>query len=339
MLGESYLRLLHNTRERSWGDRLLELVQLRRAQASAALNQALVLNAHYAQAHLSLSRLYGEMGYLDLALQHLRRYVELGRNAAPVDASAEVSRQELAQYEDELGHLAREVTKREDKYVVVSVGWTVLERALKAWQLGLAGKARDLLLESNIAAFGDKGLALELELLLRTGRPTAVQEWTAPEHKAMLGPAYYWLRAQALAASGKYAASREEIDEYSRALSGAPRRGKWPNLREGMATRIGQRVLGEMPAVGQYLMDVALQVRDRMAFEQDVLGLAQRLRREADMTVLRGLIALEQGDVEEAEVAFREALSMYKSQAAVGPGAGMDFPGRPVTQAGLDWLK
>jgi hypothetical protein len=40
VLEESYMGLLHNTRERVWRERMPELVQLRRSQASAALNQA-----------------------------------------------------------------------------------------------------------------------------------------------------------------------------------------------------------------------------------------------------------------------------------------------------------
>src|SRR5205823_5326422 len=43
VLGESYARMLRDTRERAWGRRLPELIELRRAQASAALNQAISL--------------------------------------------------------------------------------------------------------------------------------------------------------------------------------------------------------------------------------------------------------------------------------------------------------
>src|SRR5260370_35904606 len=44
VLGESYLRFLDSTRESVWGRRLSELPQLRRAQARAALNQAISLD-------------------------------------------------------------------------------------------------------------------------------------------------------------------------------------------------------------------------------------------------------------------------------------------------------
>ena len=56
----------------------------------------------------------------------------------------------------------------------------VADRAALAMQKGLAGKARDLLLESDLAAFGPQGMELELELLLRTGRARDVRDWTDP---------------------------------------------------------------------------------------------------------------------------------------------------------------
>src|SRR5205823_2708648 len=52
VLGESYLRLLNDTRERAWGERMQELVQLRQVQASTALNQAISLDPRLAQAYL-----------------------------------------------------------------------------------------------------------------------------------------------------------------------------------------------------------------------------------------------------------------------------------------------
>src|SRR5439155_186101 len=49
VLGECYLRLLHSTRERAWGMHLKQLVQLRHAQASLALNEAVSLQPDLAQ--------------------------------------------------------------------------------------------------------------------------------------------------------------------------------------------------------------------------------------------------------------------------------------------------
>src|SRR5260370_69250 len=62
---------------------------------------------------------------------------------------------------------------------------------------GLAGKARGILVGSDISAFGAAGMALELELLVRTGRAEEVRDWTAPEQEEAIGPVYQWLRLQA----------------------------------------------------------------------------------------------------------------------------------------------
>src|SRR5262249_37077207 len=54
-LGEAYRALFHATRERAWALRFPKLVELRRAQASAALNQAVTLDPGLARAHLLLA--------------------------------------------------------------------------------------------------------------------------------------------------------------------------------------------------------------------------------------------------------------------------------------------
>jgi tetratricopeptide (TPR) repeat protein len=340
VLGESYLRLLQCTRERVWAEQLPELLQLRRVQASAALNHAVSLKPDLAQAHLSLGRLYGDLGYLDLMLEHLRTYHKLIRKSGPPHGvSVEQFREQEAGYEEELRQLTNEVEKRENRYAVETAGRKVRDQAFQAQRSGLAGKARDLLLESDVAAFGTKGMALELELLLKTGRPRTVLEWMGPEQEAALGQQpYHWLRVQALAATGDYALGREECDHLSRSL--APHAGgqEPARFREIMALLIGRRVLEEQ--VGPVsLPELIRRTSDRFEFRNRIAGLAQSLRREADVTVLRGLLALEEGEIDEAEIAFRVALSYWKDADAAASGGGLEFNGRAVAQGCLEWLK
>jgi tetratricopeptide (TPR) repeat protein len=335
VLGQSYQRLLHNTRERAWGTRLNQLVQLRRVQASAALNQAVVLNPDLAQAHLSLAELYQGMGYLDLAHKHLRTYLRLiRRKGAPPGVSAEQFDRQTEAYEQGLSRLAEVVEAREQAYSSAAAGLKVLDRAMLAKRLGLAGKALDILLESDISAFGPAGMALELGLLLRTGRVKEVREWTGEEQtsdmqKADLGPkTYHWLRAQAFAGSGDYALAEEELSQL--AAGGRPRGPIGP--RQNMALVISQTVLYEKPGPGSVPYFFLLTFR-RAQF------LGRHLQQEADATVLRGLLLLEEGEVDEAETAFRLALALWKNRAAVAAGAGMDFGGRGVAQGCLEWLE
>jgi tetratricopeptide (TPR) repeat protein len=338
VLGESYLQLLYDTRERAWAQRMPRLRELRQAQASAALNQAITLKPDYAQAHFSLSRLYQELGFLDLTLHHLRTYLELTQKAQrPGDSQSESFREQQAQLERDVSQLNKEVQKRLDTFQVETLGAKVLDRAFKARQLGLAGKARDLLLESNIAAFGPRGMGLELDLMLRTGRARDVRDWTAelnPEYKDLLGASYWWLRTQALAALGDYALAQEECSQLSpMSAAGGEGRGL-TQAREIVATLVGQMILVR-PAMPHLLW----RSLERIVFSPRIGGLVQAFRREADTTVLRGLLALEQGEVEEAEIAFREALVLWKDEASAAAGAGIDFNARAIAQGCLEWLE
>jgi hypothetical protein len=336
VLGETYLRLLHHTRERAWAEQLPELRQLRQSQAAAALNQAVLLKPDFAQAHFSLSKLYGEMRCLDLTVEHLHTYLKLIEETGD---SGGVGAEQLAAYLKELDHLARELDRREHKFVVETTGRKVGDRAARAWQDGLAAKARDLLLESNIAAFGSEGMKLELELLLRTGRAREVRDWSAEaDPNALLRQpfAYHMLRTCAHAALGDYAAAREECKELSREMTEIRlASGETISLRTTMALLIGKRILKDQSR-GTSVPDLLIQTADRFVFQQGIMERAQALRREADLKVLQGLLALEEGDTLEAEVAFREALSVWKNAAS---GGGLDFNGRIIAQEALRWLQ
>jgi Tetratricopeptide repeat len=326
VLGESYLRLSRSTRERAWGRRLPQLVQLRRAQASAALNQAVLLKPGFTQARLSLGGLYEEMGCWDLALEQLRAYVKLFHEAGPERgvSAAEFHEQE-SQFQAKLSQLAKGVDEQETSYTLASPGLSVVDRAFLAFDKGLAGKARDLLLESDVSAFGARGMELELELLLRTGRPKAAEEWTNPAQEAALGAfTYRWLRAQAFAASGNYALAEKECARLAPSwVLGDP---EGEQYREIMAVLIARRVLDELPGKVPF---------GRAKFGQILGALSESLKKEANILVLRGLIALEEGEVDEAGDAFHVALDLWRDEAT---GGGMDFEGRVIAQECMNWL-
>ena len=67
--------------------------------------------------------------------------------------------------------------------------------------------------------------------------------------------------------------------------------------------------------------------------------LARRLSQQAHLTVLQGLIALEEGRVSEARASFREALDLWQNETAASRGAGIDFTGRTVAQGYLELLE
>jgi tetratricopeptide (TPR) repeat protein len=336
VLGEAYLRLHYHTSERAWGRHLPELVQLRHSQAAAALNQAVTLKPDHAQAHRDLGGLYRQMGYLDLALAHLQTYVQLVHKGG---ATPEGNAAEQLRFEQDVDRLAKQVKRRENEYVAVAQGLNVLDRAILAMRKQLAGKARDMLLESHLAAFGPRGMDLELRLLLATGRPRDVRDWLGPEHQPILGvPTYHWLRAQAQAALGEYALASEECSALGRSLTPGESGREGIGLRERLALLVGQALL-DGPASEGGMTSLMRRTVSRVDFPKRVRGLAQNLKREADVKVLQGMLALEQGDVGEAEAAFREALALWGSPAAAASGRGLDFNGRLAAQSCLEWLQ
>jgi hypothetical protein len=205
--------------------------------------------------------------------------------------------------------------------------------------MGLAGRARDLLLESNIAAFGAQGTALELELLLKTGRARQIVEWVDTEHESMLGKQHYHLvRTMALAALGDYGVAQNECNQLCGSLATGARAQEAARSREIMALMVGKRMLEEQTEPGS-VPQLAIATMDRYEFRVRLDRLAQSLHREAEMTVFRGLLALEEGNVAEAEIAFNGALLLWKDEATEKSGGGLDFKGRVVAQGCLEWLK
>jgi hypothetical protein len=339
ILGEAYLRLLHSTRERAWAQRLPELADLRRAQASAALNRAAALKPDLARAHLELVGLYQEMKFLDLQVRHLQTYVRLAREAGPPPGvSADQFADDETRFQEELSRLKQELEDRTNSYDVGAANLRVFDRAQLAAEKGLAAKALDLLLHSDVAAFGTPGTLLELRLLLQTGRADDVRDW-APDQRAALGePGYHWLRARALAAGGDYGQAEEECDELARTVAtGSAAPGPFVRPRERLALVVGQALLEEHPGP-ESVPALAWRASRRGELQTRVADLARALRQEADGLVLRGLLALELGDVDEAEVAWRVALALWGDEAAAASGGGLDFGGRVIAQEGLDWL-
>jgi tetratricopeptide (TPR) repeat protein len=336
VLGEAYLRLARDTRERHWGRAFSELLQLRRAQATTALAQAVALNPDLARAHFQLAGLFAEMGFLDLAVQHQRDAVAaMRRGAAAADQRAGVIEAEAG-----LDRLVRVADEQEAVFARDAAGMRVYDRALLAKDLGLIGKARDILLGSDISAFGAAGLALELELLVRTGRVKEARDWTAAEHGEALGPLYEWLRVQAFAAGGDYALAREELGRLvGVGLDPSTPERPGAGIREVTAGRVGLAVLDGLPGPPGHRIGPVWQAFREADFRARLGQYVAAVRRQADTFAIRGLLALEEGDTESAVVDLRRALRIWTSADAVREGSGIDFNGRLAAQQALDWIE
>jgi hypothetical protein len=363
LLGEAYLHLARGTRERSWKQDLPSLAHIRQIQALVALHWSLEVQPEVMQTHADLVSLYQEMGMLDLALRHQREVLRLSRKSAPlagVDGQAE---QRLRQMEEAEAKLDEEVTRRLNAFTLQTVGRSVPQQVTLALSAGLADKALEVLLSSDVAVFGRQGAEIELDLLLTVGRTREASEWLSSLREADLGAeSYHRLRILLEAARGNYEAAEEDLAEIAAPLERpvkavfhpwklSPTDGatpaEQPEDKALVVLATPQQVVSLK--LGRLLLDSVQQRQTLAGLLQSGLGLAEFLersrdyparnfRRLADVRVLRGALALERGDVPQARSFLHEALAIWGSEAKAASGAGYDFGGRFAAQEMLKWL-
>jgi tetratricopeptide (TPR) repeat protein len=328
VLGLAYGALVGTTAEQSWTAQLPQLRRLRQLQASAALNRAVAINPKLAQAHFQLSRLYLSLEILDLAVSHLRTYQEIPPRwggPKPGDPQAEATGAELNRLTKLLDQANREFARESEKT-------SVSDRAVLAVRYGLGGRARDMLLKSDVASLGATGTELELNLLLQTGRADDVREWTTatPEVRGSLGDfLYHSLRAQALIAVGEYDAADLELAEMVGPGGRLPER-----VGPLVAALVGRALLDERPG-GLFLPGFTARAFGRATFEVRIAEITQQLGRSADVQVLRGLVALESGNVDRARESFRAALALSPNRWGTGQ---LAFQSQQIARACLTLL-
>jgi tetratricopeptide (TPR) repeat protein len=284
------------------------------------------------------------MGYADLTLTHLQEYLKAIRAAGrqPGETADEFN-ERVAALEDTVGRVDKEVKSRTDDYLINSANYKVLDQARMAAKKGLAGKARDILMASNVAAFGTEGTRLQLGLMLSTGMVDKLREWRKEdendEWKDALGEyEFELLQAQIEAATGDYEMADEHLGKLIAAVV-PPSGEKQPafSLRSRMALALGRSVLqGSSPEFGgvwQFWLRLG-----EFESQRQVQGFAANLRQQADLIVVRGLLDLECGETQRAKERFEEALSIWKSDADAAAGTGIDFGGRTIAQESLKKL-
>jgi tetratricopeptide (TPR) repeat protein len=325
-LGRAYLALLEITSERVWvkrGSQLPSLPTFRQIQACAALNRAVELNPKLAAAHLALGRLYLSLECLDLAVHHLRAYRDCpvhrgGPHRGSLQADA---------IDAELEHLSQALERETREYVRESQRSSVFDRASIAVRRGLVREAREVLLKSHISAFGAPGMQMLLDLLLRTGRPEDALESMTPEVLGSVGHFwYYTLRTQAFAAIGAY----DDIDTELAELVGTD--GRMPpatTLAREVGEVVGRSVLVDQPGFHLTPPQAAWLALERSDLRTRFNEIMHRLRVSADAMALRGLMALEAGNIERAREQFRAALTFSPG---LSDGGELDFATRSMAR-------
>jgi hypothetical protein len=333
VLAHAYRRLAR-TRERSWAQRgCPRLGELRKVQVITALHNVLAANPtplQAAQAHEYLIAINRQINYQDVALKHGQERIRHFRAAGVIPGiPPQQFEKGMARLEQELKEFEKDVRELQDEYEANVGKLRPLDQARLARNKGLAGKALEVLLASDITSFGAEGAQLQLELMLTTGRARDAGELLLPDLKERLTAyPYHWIRVQVAAAAGDYAAADRELWVVQKIFNEVPQpRGAPRPLRAEFGAVLAAMTLdGPLPVA-------------RALRRQELVLLVHALRAEAEVRVLRGLLALEWGETEQAAEHFRAALSVWGDVAGQPSPSGLEFSARWVAQDCLALLR
>ncbi len=360
-LGQAYLLLRDLTREHSNEGMLPPLARLRQIQIVTALEQAVRLDPNLEAAHRELAYLYGLSNALDQSLEHRQAEARLSRRAGPRPGeSADEFAYRMEFLEKDTAKLVELVEDQRKKYATGSLSFQGdrIQQARLAIRLGLPRKAlEEVLFLTPADLLGPKGISMELELLLSLGRVQEVRsilsdkglraskhgleyaELPPPLDRGNGGvyttpyqwPAYEWLHVLEAASVGDYAQCRDDL----RVLR-AVERAEYERTRQQAETfkRRDENLLlpfllsGSPPFLPAFAaLSLSQAIEDRVSLERRQRALVAQ---QADLAVLEGLLALEQGDTLAARLAFVEAQEL---------GGNSPFAGRPIAAGYLAMMQ
>ncbi|HLW64164.1 MAG TPA: hypothetical protein VKS79_02515, partial [Gemmataceae bacterium] len=337
-LAQAYLLLDRQLDALGWLTALPELVALRRTQIVTALEFAATLRPELDEPHLLLAQIYYGEGQLDRALDHLRARLQIAEQEAKKNSSDAKAGERERALQNDVKKLEADVHRAQQIYDANTKGQSdpsrVFARAQLAARHGLSQQALDLLKESDVSVFGKEGAQMELELLLSAGRAFNAFALLDPEQETLLGfQEYHILRARAAAACGNYAAAESALTRLDAGLDRVEiGPGLFMPVRSAIALHAADALLTLPPGHDAVHLTTGAFWRNYYLGVLPVLQLAERLRKRAELHVVRGLLALEPGDVETARREFHAALAIWKDQDAAAAGSGLDFFPRPIAQ-------
>lgn len=322
LLGETYHRLA-NTSERKWVNQYSMLPRLRTIQSIYGFSQAVALDPDNDVAHGRLGAIYVAMNFKDLAVKHYKELLRIQRARGPEPGeSLEGHMQRIVKLQKRIEASDKELAEAQERLELRFKQLKVAERAQFAMANGLGGKALEILLKSDYAAFGNTGMDLELKLLLATGAMEQVRAWVEPDQEKLVSPfTVHWNLAQAAGAIGDY-------DDADANLLAAV--AKFPGLtpeplpmREAAAIIIGAAAIDAVdclfPKLRPPIMSKADEPGMRVLLPDQVTApitlrlMATRLTDEAEINTVRGLLALEAGNIDRADKCFSDARAYFAS--------------------------
>jgi hypothetical protein len=282
------------------------ITEMRKCQIAGALYTANKLNPDRVEVHEQLYKFYFAQNFLDLGVQHMKRFATLTEEAGIRPGErAEDYRDRLRELREKAKDADEKIKQIQNKFLIESKLFTnVLSKVQQAQKYGLTGEALDLLLKAKPEELGAAGEAMELHFLLRVGR---VEEWPETLREPGNDNTLAWLLVMRAATVGDY----DQADELLAKMI--------PNSRE--------RYLASLPTtVAVQAAPVFLDMPDGLGMKPIGLGIAQRLLgmqrtqplksftptppEEGELSVIRGILALECGKNEHALSQFRHALNV-----------------------------
>jgi hypothetical protein len=322
--GTAYLRLgqgyvaLHELAEKPTGAAPFPLLaEMRQIQIATALHHAVLADPDRAGAHELLANLFQQRGYLDAALHHAREKLRLlGRK----------ERRDL--WTTRVNELEKVVQNRRTAWTIATRQRATVDPgadAADALRHGLALAAfEECLLPAPQDLLDAAAVRLELTLALQLGRGEQIRALLSSsdtrENKGKLGfvdfpgspsagvtyrlPAYDWLAILHAGATGDYERAEARLQELIGDLRAQHTKGLHSaegHLPRIVATEVGLTA-GPLPS--------SLPRLEREALVQ-FLAVSRQLEVQlADLDVLAGMLAWEQGNFHASQEHFRAALQV-----------------------------
>ncbi|MBM4072861.1 MAG: hypothetical protein FJ271_28625 [Planctomycetes bacterium] len=291
---------------------------LRRVQLIAALKSCLRLDPDNWRVHEILGEIYTDVYFLDVALEHYAEAANRFQRRRPSDPKlVDTFREKLEQLQSIVKRYNEGLQKRKADFDLRASG----KNSLKKYALALRspykalelnkdqtdprgmGLARDALFALQSAALGQAEdffvVTNQLDMLLLLGEVSFVGEVLAKAGvQKLLGPSLGYYQTLWAAAIGDYQQARAAL---TRQIEETPISSRAADIR-------GWLLLKMAPA--QNIAELAGQAHWFLSERDGVLALGRILQPVANLHLVRGLLALEQGDTAAALGDFQTCLDM-----------------------------
>jgi len=293
---------------------------LRRIQVLTAIHHTLLAEPNDLLAHAQLAELYWSMSFYDVAVEHLREQLRLMK-AEEQERSDPQRKAELLQWEQLLSDRERQVNDMQRYAALQLTKVPPRMQPLAAFRaFGLARQALTALAAQDPVDLSPEEADVLIFLHLTLGQAEQLRGQLTETQRTLLGPLdYEQYRVLQAAALGDYAEADRALE---RMLGSAPLKPTaLPLLNMLQAITFGQL---QPHVLNRRMLAPVMQ-------DQAQIGLRHFLhqRKMKDLEVLRGMLALEVGDVDKAKKLFQQTLENS---------AGIDFESRPIAVRYLQLL-